>query len=222
MSGSGIVWGISLRLYHYTTLDFGQKAISQSRLKIARILELNDPFDMKPFRLNDEVFGPAFDEMIASLNQDMGVLCLSETWKSPVMWSHYASKHRGMVLGFDVNDKCLTKVKYVDARMDPRVLFDEHRELSEDAVKNYMMTKHRSWEYENEQRLVLDLKDRDPETSLYFVEFGESLMLSEVLVGAMASKECEAQVRANVEGAFDDVPVSKMDLSLDRYEMVRC
>lgn len=32
-----------------------------------------------------------------------GLLCFSEVWDSILLWSHYAEKHAGIVLGFDVS-----------------------------------------------------------------------------------------------------------------------
>lgn len=37
-------------------------------------------------------------------NKNKGLLCFSDNWKSPVMWAHYAAKHHGICLGFDVPD----------------------------------------------------------------------------------------------------------------------
>ena len=33
--------------------------------------------------------------------QHKGVFSLSKTWRSPLMWSHYADEHRGICLEYD-------------------------------------------------------------------------------------------------------------------------
>jgi hypothetical protein len=40
------------------------------------------------------------------------MLCFSRDWHNPVQWSHYADKHRGICLGFDVPDSLLVPVQY--------------------------------------------------------------------------------------------------------------
>jgi len=34
----------------------------------------------------------------------LGLLCFSRNWHNPVLWSHYADKHRGICPGFDADD----------------------------------------------------------------------------------------------------------------------
>ena len=45
------------------------------------------------------------------------MLCFSFKWSNPVLWAHYADKHKGICLGFDVPDDNVQRVKYVDTRL---------------------------------------------------------------------------------------------------------
>ena len=56
-------------------------------------------------------------------NNEMGLLCFSRNWTHPLLWSHYASKHEGICLGFDLKRGSeLQEVQYEDKR--PRVKID--------------------------------------------------------------------------------------------------
>jgi len=51
------------------------------------------------------------------LAQERGLLRFSRDWHNPVLWSHYASRHTGLCLGFDVPDDCLGPVSYSRKRL---------------------------------------------------------------------------------------------------------
>ena len=43
-----------------------------------------------------------------------GVLCLAEDWNCPLMWSHYADRHRGLCIEYDTNIDKYPDIKPVD------------------------------------------------------------------------------------------------------------
>jgi hypothetical protein len=52
-----------------------------------------------------------------------------------------------------------------------------------EVVLQTYLTKAKEWAYENEYRLTADLKEQDPNTGYYFVDFGPSLQLREIVLG---------------------------------------
>lgn len=52
------------------------------------------------------------------LGESHGMLCFSEAWSDPLIWAHYSDKHKGLCLGFDIEDNDETEVNYVDERQD--------------------------------------------------------------------------------------------------------
>ncbi|NKK82626.1 DUF2971 domain-containing protein [Rhizobium leguminosarum bv. viciae] len=56
------------------------------------------------------------DKTRQGLNVAFGLLCMSTTWQEPLLWSHYADKHKGMCLGFDVDDTHWEPARYRAAR----------------------------------------------------------------------------------------------------------
>ena len=102
----------------------------------------------------------------ASLNQNVGVMCLSEVPDSLLMWGHYTEDHRGFVVGFDSDHTFFSKrrseqdefgflrrVNYQHER--PRVV------LSDTSSPVWFNTKSDQWAYEKEWRMLRVLSECD-------------------------------------------------------------
>jgi len=110
-----------------------------------------------------ETLSPSID---ALLNQNVGILCLSELADSILMWGHYTSDHRGFVIGFDSDHEFFSKrrsnqdefgflrpVNYQGER--PRVV------LSDTSSAVWFSTKSDQWAYEREWRMLRVLSESD-------------------------------------------------------------
>ena len=106
-----------MRLYHFTNEKYGLEDLREKHLKVARISDLNDPTEFLAADLSNEEFSVAMEQMRESLANDHGILCFSENWRSLVQWAHYADKHKGLCLGFDIPDHFPAKVDYVENRL---------------------------------------------------------------------------------------------------------
>ena len=84
-----------MRVYHFINKKYGLEDLRERRLKIARIAELNDPFEFAAVDLSDPWLRQAWEPMKQDMADRYGIICFSETWDSPVLWAHYADKHRG-------------------------------------------------------------------------------------------------------------------------------
>ena len=91
------------RLYHFTEAKHGLDDLRNRRLKIAQFNNLNDPFELRSVDLSDPTNKLAFDLWIMEIAPRFGLLCFSQNWKAIPQWSHYAERHRGVCLGFDVS-----------------------------------------------------------------------------------------------------------------------
>lgn len=95
---------------------------------------------------------------------DKGVLSLSATWQSGLMWSHYADEHRGICIEYDTRDQVHTRLKKVDYKGQRAIkaseLFrwkvKEDTEAEQRVLKTYFYTKSGEWRYEREWRDVSD------------------------------------------------------------------
>lgn len=210
-----------MRLYHFLSEQYGLENIRRRRLKIARIEELNDPFEFAGVHLRNEDLRRAFSVMKAELNQSRGLLCFSTKWANPVQWSHYADRHRGLCLGFDVPDENVGKVSYSRRRLviDMERLRNP-RDLSEDHARKFLFTKYHHWKYENEFRAFVTLENIDHESGLYFADFSEQLALREVIVGARCNVT-RAQLASTLGSLADDVVAVKARLAFSSFSVVR-
>ena len=181
-----------MRVYHFINAEFGLEDIIERRLKISRIMELNDPFEFLGANLSDPNFRKAMKATKATLSKSKGILCFSKNWNNPVQWSHYSDKHKGLCLGFDVPDELLVKVKYVDRRLSHDLVSSETQMLK------FLTTKFAHWQYEEEYRVFRPLEEEID--GRYYEVFSDNLILRQVIVGAQSSI-----TRAQISNALGDI-----------------
>jgi hypothetical protein len=213
-----------MRVYHFTKAVHGLEAIRRRRLKIARISELNDPFEFLQVASRDPKTRGRYQYLKRSLSEYMGLLCFSENWRNPVQWSHYAESHQGICLGFDVAPSAeMRKVRYVPSRISPNVR--AMRTMGPEAVAHMLdllTLKFEHWQYEQEHRLFVRLEDKEEKTGLYFFEFGASpqLKLRQIIVGAQ-SKISSEDVAEALGDLAPNVAACKARLAFRTFEVVK-
>ncbi len=176
-----------MRLYYYTAKQWGMKSLWEKRLKIAEYADLNDPFELLPFRQTDKEARAHIKMVVRVLSDGHGVLCFSESWQSTLMWAHYGDKHKGMCLGFEIEDgPHLTKIDYVSKRLPSQIDFSKPLGgVDEAMLAKCLNVKHSGWKYEKERRLRVSLNDlRD---GIFYHPFNSGIELREVIIGARSS-----------------------------------
>lgn len=173
-----------IRLYYLTSALHALSNIAFGRLKVARFRDMNDPFELLSLRLADKGLRKAA-YAFKDLEQDQtGLVCLSADWRSPVMWSHYADRHRGICLGLDVLRESVEQVQYNDERV--RAELDEDHDLSSlppELQRVAIRTKCREWQYEQEYRIRVPLGSAKLVGGLHFKLFDPDFRLAEVILG---------------------------------------
>lgn len=210
-----------MRLYHFVSSVYGLEDIAKRRLKVATIGDLNDPFELLAWAYPTSGGRKALRSTKAQISSMFGLLCFSRNWHNPVQWSHYAERHRGLCLGFDVPDEIAVPVQYRAKRLVP----DEQHILSIDAdlsgeVLASLSTKYSHWRYENEVRIHTSLTDRDEETGLFFQSFGPDLVLREVIVGS-ESRLTRADIQRALGDLSSNVDVFRGRLAFKSFRVVR-
>jgi len=201
-----------MMVYHYISAEYGLEGIRKRRLKIARIMELNDPFEFIGVNLKDRKFRKAIRQTKQEVSKSKGILCFSKTWRNPVLWSHYADKHKGLCLGFEVKNNLLGKVDYVDSRLSVPT------EFNEEFMKKLLFTKFRHWEYEQEYRIYVQLEEE--EGGMYFAEYSDELRLKKVIVGDQSSVK-RAELVDALGGLNRNVEAFKARAGFQKFEVVR-
>ena len=172
------------RLYYLTGPDHAISNIVFRRVKISRFSELNDPFELMGQNFANAVVRKLIRKHKDEFNEQNGIICFSADWTDPVLWSHYAAKHKGVALGFDVDASLAKKVQYSPARLKLKISKDA-KGITPELAEVLICTKYESWRYEQEWRILCDLTNVDKEGGLYFMPFSESFKLVEVILGSL-------------------------------------
>lgn len=117
------------------------------------------------------------------------VLCLTNSQKNILMWSHYANNHKGVCVGFDLSDisSCadVEKVIYrkpyiynivkimIEGLDSPKKIIKKKDDINDEEVKKlmepFLYTKNKIWSYENEYR-VLNSSNIIPENGIVEID----------------------------------------------------
>jgi hypothetical protein len=199
-------------VYHFLPTEYALDDIRRRRLKIATFDALNDPFELWACAQENKDIRKGLRNWKKTMSRRYGVLCFSRKWHNPLLWAHYADKHQGLVLGFEVRDEVIENITYVKTR--PAL-----KEANEKTAYKLLFTKFYDWRYEEEWRIFTRLKDRDPETHLFFAEFDEELKLREVIVGPLC--ECPKSAIHDALGAnIDKISIIKSRLAFRAFSVV--
>ena len=168
-----------MRVYHLLPRKWALCDLKHGRLKVATFDDLNDPFELRGLALEDPAERLRFNRWHNRTAARLGLLCFSKSWRNPVLWSHYADKHKGICLGFDVPESCLHEVKYMSERLQFAQIIPNEGQLQQ-----LLRTKFKDWEYEAEYRRIVSLNETCAINNLHYLPFCSDLRLQEVVLGA--------------------------------------
>ncbi|HGJ5858644.1 MAG TPA: DUF2971 domain-containing protein [Arsenophonus nasoniae] len=152
------------------------------------------------------------------INDKKGLICLSKNWRSLLMWAHYADRHKGIVLGFEVKKGLEEEVKYETKLIDPP------KNSSPDCINNFIdklkVIKFTDWKYENEVRVFQKLSGTEciKEGENYFRNFNEDFILKEVILGQKCSLS-EMQ-KCTLLKLSPEVEITKARIAFQDYKVV--
>lgn len=211
---------MNMRAFHFLS---GQNALSDialKRIRLSRYADLNDPFELFAGKLDDKRFRQAVRAWKDDFHKTKGLLCFSKNWGNPVLWSHYAEKHRGVCLGFDILDDFAVEMKYSDVRLDTKFKNNDVLQgLDPEFVTELLKTKFSHWKYEEEIRCFLGLDEGTIEGGNYFYPFSKDIQLREVILGPLCPMPIE-NVKALVKSIYDSVQVRKARLAFKWFKVV--
>jgi hypothetical protein len=151
------------------------------------------------------------------INDETGLLCFSKSWSNPVLWGHYADRHAGICMGFDVAKDHLHEVMYEESlgRMKQDAKTGE-LVLTTKEIDKLMRTKFKDWEYEQEMRFFIKLNRLQHEAGMYFYPFSKRLVLRELILGP----RCEIGIDAIRRLVEKNVKVQKARLAFRKFAVV--
>jgi len=184
-------------IYKFLPADIALKVIETQQLRVSLLHQVNDIYDCQP-RIIPSVNDPSqtedeWTDFVSKTNQEgFGLLCFADTYKSPLLWGHYASCSTGLALGFDPNCLKWDSKMEVDYKQErPKVQWPGENvnitpEDLEIITRGCFGVKSKEWEYEKEVRYIVPLRDCLPTGGMYFVNY-EIAALKQVLIGNRSS-----------------------------------
>lgn len=206
-----------MRAYHFLRQEYAISNLALRRMKVSRLDDLNDPFEFFAADMSDDDVRRTLPRQKKSVDHRRGLLCFSRDWDNPVQWSHYADKHRGVCLGFDVPDQDCQPIRYIDKRVD--IEDEDDQRIREDLGETLLHTKYKDWHYEQEVRLIVPLDPAQADAPMQFVDFGDNLQLREVILGPRCDLPIE-KMRALAEFSAAGTKVVKARLALRTFRVV--
>lgn len=209
-----------MRAYHLDTEHWALDSMRLRRLKLATLEDMNDPFELLGIEFKTSEDRAFFqEELKPEMNRTIGILCFSRKWNNPVLWSHYADKHRGLCLGFDIPDQLAKNVRYVGRRLKAEIEHDNSSDDTDSPGYKLITTKYSHWKYEDEVRLIFQLEHVQREGPNYFVPYCDILSLQEVVVG-LRSKITNESLRSSLSHEDKEVPIIRTRLATDSYKVL--
>lgn len=184
-------------LYKYMSEAGARAILEKNSIGFSKPGSFNDPYELQAG------YPPEGDNPIAQIvsrvrgmgtrflwSDTSGVLCLTRNPLNSLMWAHYGSEHRGVVLGFDVKkagfldaQRCLIpaqfgNIVYTHTRpTHPMAPFESVEPISvghthhypvghEEKMQRIFLQKPACWSYEEEVRVVKCLSDRVDGTNI--------------------------------------------------------
>ncbi len=200
-----------MRVYHFLPTVHALEDIEKKRIRISEIDQLNDPFELWCVSQEDKRIRPGLRKYKKEMGERFGLICFCKHWHNPLLWSHYADKHRGMCLAFDVDDRGLRLVKYVEERLALKM------PLTKESADELLFTKYRDWQYEEELRNWFQFDKR--ENGHYFYPFDGFVQLREVIAGPLCT-ESKDRIKEALKDYPEGVSVTKARLAFKTFRVV--
>lgn len=174
-------------LYKYYSYGGGKAALESQNLGFRKPEFFNDPFELSALSNSTGPVSKqeTLKRQIDHLKDQVVILCLTRSAFNPLMWAHYADQHQGFVIGYDVSGPFLNSPDYnlitVDSgdvlytntktpfAVNPESMgamlgvyqqamgFDGAADQA--LARRLFLTKHASWVYEEEVRVVKKVID---------------------------------------------------------------
>lgn len=171
-------------------------------------------------------WGEVKDQLLQSAKESR-VLCLAEKNDNLLMWSHYADSHTGVVAGIkcvEEDDSAWLAAQRVEYQEHfPTITVDEfietslgisEKKLEEIALRKFVTTKSRDWEYEKEWRVVSHLIDSSVSYEDWKILSSE---LESIYFGCNISEENKMDILNILRQKYPNTKVYQSNKASSRY-----
>ncbi|WP_241885185.1 DUF2971 domain-containing protein, partial [Brachyspira hyodysenteriae] len=185
-------------LYNYTRVNKDTlRSILNNTLWCSNTKNFNDPVDPYIRNFRKEEQNKFYDYLLEKIK----IACLTTHNDNTLMWSHYADKHQGICIEYDINkilnennDKILIKkISYNKIMISYDTFINKQKKSINsvlidnktiDNITDLFTIKSKEWEYEDEYRILFyDEKNENPNGTLI------NLPIKSICFGVQTSKE---------------------------------
>ena len=178
-------------------------------------------------------FNKTIDNLLDSFRDIPLISCFSLENDSILMWSHYANKHKGSCIEFEINDTTFRTVDYAKAIKSFQLckaleivfgndFLKKQSNCSDESYYDFLIepvfTKAIDWQYEKEVRCAFSSKKMDKRIK-HIIKDGEELYLlkmpkiKRIYLGCQCEKSFEQIVKEKSNG----IPILKMSKLKEEY-----
>ncbi|WP_148654561.1 DUF2971 domain-containing protein [Paraburkholderia caribensis] len=164
--------------------------------------------------LTEEVCAIGHKALAADIRDRLvGVLCLSECERDPVMYYHYADKHKGMCLKFKALD-FFQHAELVEYSSTYPVVDYFDSSNNEQQFRKIFLTKYEGWRYEHEYRVVNFHQNPKERSAKY-----PRILLEGVIFGYLMPNADRDYAKGLLEQRGSLVTLYEAKVSSERYLM---
>ena len=209
-----------MKLFHFLPEKWAIEALKKQRLKVSRYSDFNDPFELTAMVLDDKFDRTVINESKKKIDEKIRVLCCSASWNSPLLWGHYADKHKGVALVLDVPDSAAEAISYRKTRekVDLENLFSNRDEESKRRLFKLCNTKYIEWGYEDEYRVQFTQEDFYEENGHSFYNLDE-IRITGIIIGALNETLTKAVISQSLPDGYE-VEVTTTRIAFRTFNIV--
>lgn len=156
----------------------------------------------------------------------VGIICTSESMDIIQMWSHYADRHKGVVIGIEEEEfiespEQLMTVCYRDKMPLLPVMLDQEKflEYANKHILDSLARKQSNWSYEKEVRLYVGLNEES--TDGYYYKDIPSTAIREIYLGLEASDDAIQRVKnISQRCEYKDLKIYRMERHPSAYKLI--
>ena len=171
--------------YHFLSSRHAIHDLEREMIRISTLDTLNDPFELMPYlRYKHLEKRKRYHNIRKEISKKYGLLCFSQSWNEPLLWGHYADKHKGIAIGFEILKDEILKVDYNPDPIRKQFELTNDSKINEKLFLGLAKVKYQEWHYENEYRILVKLKDCTKINGHYFIQFEDRLKVKEIVLGS--------------------------------------
>ncbi|GGW97911.1 hypothetical protein GCM10007391_34910 [Alteromonas halophila] len=175
-----------------------------------------------------EMGGEASRVFMDKANELIGVLSLTEKRDNLLMWSHYASSHKGFCIGFDSNSPFFKRKRsesdeFYHLRKVTYRKLRPNRTASRLSGVELFLVKSLAWEYEQEWRMCAVLEDSEKFINsvpfpIHLFKYPNSAV-KEVILGACIESEVKSHILDVLGEDYPHVIVKQAKISTEEFNL---